>query len=358
MPMVERRRSALGALGLLVGLAGVACDDAECQTSQDCESTEQCRAGTCEPKTNRVPPGMVDGGFYDAQPVDTGTTAGSVDAGPRPDLGSYDAGPLSRPDLGPYDGGIADATTLAGWGEVVVAESDRFGADRFGAWARFVDTAGVTFGVVTNTFNVSSGEVCNLIERRVLSGTLGGYTATSIDISFMSSAANMSMVPVSLTASVAPGAFGTTAMLSSPVFAGGSVQFTINSNAMNGTLGDFMTSVPAPQPIRLRSAGSLLHDWLGEGQINWTPAPTAGGTVRVEVYGVDRNVVLSCTTDDDGDFFVPDAVRQAFVRAGPTRPAFLEVSYDERAVASVPLVGGGNVSTTFRAFYGQRKQLQ
>lgn len=363
VPMHLRRRYGLGALTVLFGLAGPACDSDECQTNQDCASGQQCRSGVCEAKSTRVPPGLVDGGFRDAQPmIDTGTST-VVDSGTAPpvDGGVRDGGSLGRPDAAPPDAGSPDATTLSGWGEIAV-EDLRGSGGGVTARAKFVDPGSAVFGVVSHVFDAGNNDQCQLIQRRLMSGTVSSYTAASISINFPSSVQNVGALPLALMPTGVAGEFGTPAQLQTPAFDNGSVRFMINAAAAAAnSLDTFMASVSAPIRMTLRTTEASSYPLLTNGQLDWTPGPsrTPPRTVTVEVYDRDREVVLTCRTDDDGDFFIPNEPRNAFLFSNVTEPTYIEVRYDQSTVRNVPLAAGGaTVVTTFRASDGHRLQLR
>lgn len=360
---------------LILACTSLACGD-ECSGPADCETQERCSLGKCVPKNRggvvilpdpdtgprpvpTRPDALVDSGMMiDAGDVGTTTTSTPTMTMTTADTGVTDGSRLPVPDAGVgYDSGVLTGSAQPNRGLVVLGDLQDPGGIGYNAGAIFRNNGPAQIGVRTYSYSLGTEGQCTVVEQRVLSGTQAGLEATSITVL----TGQIHNDPITYFPQGA-GRFAPRQSLVTPVLSiGASATFTINSSNQSGTLGPAMMTVRSPpQPAITSIQAGAPFVSLGNGTVTWLPQALMNPPLRMtfEMYDQNHDVVLECTTPDDGEFVIPMEARIAWLTSGPMTPASLEIRYDTDAILQVPVIGGGAVGTVFRASRGQKHPVQ
>lgn len=347
--MMLRMRRWSWALVALLGAAG--CGD-ECETKLDCSTGQVCEAGKCVipvPRGGgRTPPS--DAGQLDAQVVIRSDGGEPGDAGPRPDGGGPRDGGV---DGGAgTDGGVVPALTSRGFVWAGEVRSD--GGSAYHAYGELVDESAATYSGGETTYADGEGGQCVLRIRHLTSGAPTGYAARDIlVIPGPQPNATFAMFPVG-GGRFEPLADPVTRMYSQSANA----QFLITTDGSPGavdTVGGSVAAPPAVLEINPPEGGTFFI--AANPALIWVPSGAPEARITAELFSLDREVVLTCVSPDDGTYQMPMGAVSAFVAATPTPPFALEIRHDRQSSVTA-VAGGRSFPVTFRASWGARFSVQ
>jgi hypothetical protein len=335
---------------LAAGLA-TGCVEPQCEVLSDCNADQICVDGLCH---NRA------GGRF---PIDSGIRRDSgvlPDTGAPIDAGLEDSGVAPAGDAGaPMDAG-ANADAGAGplpsagelgfvWAGELLDSPDGSAYHAFGLLQRL---DGATFDAREEHFADGEGTTCLLSVRRQIGGTIVGFEAQEISvIPGPQPFSPFSMYPVG-SGRFEPGQEPVERIYNKSR----SAYFQIFGTGNDGSVESMLVGVGAPpfvfeDPAFPRGTQIAI---VPSPQLRWRPSDLSDGMVTVEIFDSVREVVLTCTTIDDGAYMIPTDAVSAFLDTQPMPTVLLEIRYDREAQSLATIQGGGSLLVTYRASQGLR----
>lgn len=327
----------------------------ECENDGDCATGFECTKNACVPPSgggdgrNKPAP---DAG-YTVIPVnpDSGTRDVGVDAG---DAGFADGGVgVDAGDAGAgVDGGPTPSPTTYGF--VWAGELSTDQGSVYHAYGLLVDESSAQYDVSEANYPDAVGNPCVLRVKRLISGAPSGLVAR-----------DMVVVPgPQLNASFAllPVGDGRFEPLADPVeriyTEAGVARVSIYSDGSADSVDTVSLAVEAPPAVLEISPPLGSTFYLSAGTtLYWVPSGSLNARVTTEVADVDREVVLTCTAPDTGQYQLPAGAVSAFLTEAPTRPLVLEVRHDKEVTVTGSRAGQ-SFPVTFRASWGIRYPAQ